>query len=384
MQTLKSSIKKSYLFLVAISFSAVQVSAQTTQFDFNSTATLTTATVGTNALSVGTLAQSTNGFAGHGNIDLEIAGASYKQNDIYMEWDYVNREGNANFFELDDLEITMVGRNISIQYRNTTAGSVKSYSNITTLTNGTTYSLSFSYDAATGIAELKNGSTSLWTTPLADRGANNLVWNSGTTSAFVGNGMDGSGSTSGTLDAFRIWANMSLPVDFISVSANRLNDVISVNWATASELNNERFIIQRSYDGREFDDIGTVMGAGNSFNILNYKFEDNLVSLTSNDIFYRIKQIDYDGSNDYSQVVKVAVDKENSIRVYPNPATTGEVQVEGWHEGVVTKLYGQQGRLILETTRGDIMLTDLESGFYQVVFYDEDTRQHSTQKLIVH
>ncbi len=99
----------------------------------------------------------------------------------------------------------------------------------------------------------------------------------------------------------------SLPVKFLSVDAWRnLNDVM-VSWKTALEINNMGFEIQRSVNDQAYDSIGFVNGAVNSMQVQSYSFTDNdaFVKTASNELYYRIKQIDVDGKATYTQSKKV-------------------------------------------------------------------------------
>ena len=113
----------------------------------------------------------------------------------------------------------------------------------------------------------------------------------------------------------------AVPVEFTKISASiiQVNNV-KVNWTTATEINNERFEIERLVDGEnQFIKVGEVTGAGNSTNSIDYQFIDYSLESVGN-VIYRVKQIDYDGQFDYSNVVKVNINPELDVNVYPNPA----------------------------------------------------------------
>ena len=93
--------------------------------------------------------------------------------------------------------------------------------------------------------------------------------------------------------------NITLPVDLISFEAEREEDNIKLNWSTASEENNDYFEIQKSYDGEVFTPIGYVDGAGNSNAVVEYSYTDS----ETNKAYYRLKQLDYDGEFEYSDIV---------------------------------------------------------------------------------
>ena len=86
-----------------------------------------------------------------------------------------------------------------------------------------------------------------------------------------------------------------------SNEAEREEDNIKLNWSTASEENNDYFEIQKSYDSEVFTPIGYVDGAGNSNEVLDYSYTDS----ETNKAYYRLKQLDYDGEFEYSDIVVV-------------------------------------------------------------------------------
>lgn len=93
-----------------------------------------------------------------------------------------------------------------------------------------------------------------------------------------------------------------------------------LHWVTASEINNDYFTIERSLDGRTFNEIAEINGAGNSNVELNYSFVDENPNHGLN--YYRIKQTDFDGKFSYSNIQVVKHDLFSKIEVYPNPANS--------------------------------------------------------------
>ena len=118
----------------------------------------------------------------------------------------------------------------------------------------------------------------------------------------------------------------ALPVELISFDAERSNNGVRISWLTAAEINNERFEIERSYDGKIFELVQVEFGQGNTFETTNYSIFDNDVNLNSNSnvVYYRLKQVDFDGTYVYSDVVIVLTgdsDNASAIDIYPNPNT---------------------------------------------------------------
>jgi hypothetical protein len=118
-------------------------------------------------------------------------------------------------------------------------------------------------------------------------------------------------------------ASSALPVDLLSFHANpNANHTAQLNWVTASEINNSHFEIERSYDGRDFEMINQVAGNGNSQHQIDYSYKDESISLKQNTVFYRLKQIDFDGTFEYSDIRVVRFDELVSnlnMSVSPNP-----------------------------------------------------------------
>lgn len=142
----------------------------------------------------------------------------------------------------------------------------------------------------------------------------------------------------------------SLPVELLSLEAQRINDHILVEWATASELNNSGFEVLRSTDGENFENIAWVDGNGTSSDINIYTFKD-YNSLPNIQYYYRLKQIDFNGQYEYSAIVSAAFegkDSNLSISLAPNPSlyeTT--LTVHSSEKGTaVLKIFNALGKLV--------------------------------------
>lgn len=125
-----------------------------------------------------------------------------------------------------------------------------------------------------------------------------------------------------------------LPVEFIDVAAELSSSerTSKLTWATAKEANNSHFEIERSIDGvNDFAVIGEVQGMGWKDTVTDYAFEDKSLPLTGGNIFYRLKQVDFDGKNTYSKVFSLKVSnvqfKKGVWRAYPNPTNGAQLKV---------------------------------------------------------
>ncbi len=107
-----------------------------------------------------------------------------------------------------------------------------------------------------------------------------------------------------------------LPVELISFSARAAETQVDLSWTTASEKNNDRFEIERSTDGRTFDYLTTIKGSGTTTLAHHYQSSDKNPINGIN--YYRLKQIDFDGTATFSEIVSVEM-KSEKIELFPNP-----------------------------------------------------------------
>ena len=121
-----------------------------------------------------------------------------------------------------------------------------------------------------------------------------------------------------------------LPVSYLSLAAQWNGDhSVKVTWTTASEINNHYFDVMRSVDGIDFEAIGRLPGNGTTSQAHTYSLLDNELPPVKI-IYYRIRQVDYDGSATWSQIVSVARKSGHfQVHVYPNPfpGETGSINV---------------------------------------------------------
>ncbi len=166
--------------------------------------------------------------------------------------------------------------------------------------------------------------------------AANLVVAHYTSSAWVSEGNAGTtvSGAAGTLTSNTVstWSPFTfgsptslapLPVKLISFTAKAIEKDALLNWSTATEKNNDHFDIERSNDGVNFTKVGAVNGAGNSTAIEKYSFTDTRVAdISSQNVYYRLKQIDFDGNFEYSNLATITFAKQGLVsisNVQPNP-----------------------------------------------------------------
>ncbi len=123
----------------------------------------------------------------------------------------------------------------------------------------------------------------------------------------------------------------ALPIELASFDATEGDCKVVLDWTTATEENNKHFQIERSYDGKTFEVIATVNGAGTSYESIDYSYTDNRISSSN---YYRLKQVDFDGTETTFETILVtsscyAADESFTMaEVYPNPVATGPVYIK--------------------------------------------------------
>ena len=145
-----------------------------------------------------------------------------------------------------------------------------------------------------------------------------------------------------------------LPVELISFSATRQGSAVQVAWATASEKNSAYFAVERSADGRAFNDLARVEAQGNSTARVDYGTLDRApLSGTS---YYRLRQVDRDGTTAYSKVATVRFESKAGVPAlvaYPNPATGSGFQLATSNlapAGGTVRVFDNVGRLVYNQT----------------------------------
>lgn len=182
-----------------------------------------------------------------------------------------------------------------------------------------------------------------------------------------------------------------LPVELVEFFGAAMPQENVLNWQTASELNNNYFVVSRSYDGEGFEPIGTVNGVGNSTSLNEYAFVD--ADIRTGTVYYRLTQVDIDGASIQSEIIALNRSQIASglLGVFPNPTKDllyievntskemAEVSVE------LTDAHGQLiDRKLVETNGFGIVTFNLESlqqGIY-FVRYLSSTGVSTIKKII--
>jgi len=169
----------------------------------------------------------------------------------------------------------------------------------------------------------------------------------------------------------------TMPVVLTSFNGKIENQLVNLNWSTSSEKNNKGFVIERSIDGVDYENIAFVKGSGNSNKVMNYSYSDENVNAEV--VYYRLKQIDFDGQFEYSKVLTIKND-ELSIIVTPNPFE-GQISINGTSpdELISIDLMDISGKVKLTESNNGSVVIDTR-GLAQGIYF---IRINNGEKVIV-
>jgi len=203
-----------------------------------------------------------------------------------------------------------------------------------------------------------------------------------TATGVIINGSDGN-TTDNVATSFTCTLETIVPVNYGSFNAVKKGATSVLTWTTESEVNNERFDVQRSADGQTFAVIGQVAGNGNSNARNEYEFVDERPLEGKN--YYRLAQVDFDNTENLSEIKTVVFQTNRELGLYPNPASS-LVYLKLTDDVSSVDILDVSGKKLksidaLETSTID--LKDLTNGVYLARFLDANGNEISSKKLIV-
>ena len=322
-------------FILLCGCSSVLNAQIISQFTFDSDP-ITSADVGPDATSVSSSAFSgaggvggTNGLnAGLPKLNINMViptDATFDTPGIDVSFDYHREESGGTFWERGS-SLRIIGcANLSVTYRVDDGGggfNTVSSGNVYAIPNDDTYRrYRFFYTDCDGVGVLTVDGVSVWSNDGPDN--RSMYW-TGAGNVTVGNGIDATGSNQTFFDNLVVGAIgcSPLPVELTSFTATFSEEyrVVSLNWTTASETNNDYFEVERSSNGLNWEVIGKIDAEGNSVSNIHYETIDT--KPLEGESYYRLKQVDLDQEFTYSPSIRV----NNSIltEIYPNPAGNGQ------------------------------------------------------------
>lgn len=188
--------------------------------------------------------------------------------------------------------------------------------------------------------------------------------------------------------------SITLPIDLLAFTGENRNEYNLLEWITKTEINNDYFTLERSFDGESFVPIATIKGAGNSSSSLYYSFKDYTAYSGIN--YYRLKQTDFNGTVHFSEPIALESKNDNTLQllsVYPNPAESLVHLKIASAENTelvlrIFDLYGQEVKLnTIQLIEGvsviDQGLEQLPSGVYFIDLQLPKKNKHYTEKLMI-
>lgn len=257
------------------------------------------------------------------------------------------------------------------------------------ITANPTCNYSYEYANPQGFYWFKNASGA-YTAPTYDQPLHLTGFN-GTVNSINYTEFTGIPSFSGGSGGVTLLAPNPLPVELISFSGYNENRQNFLNWSTASEINNDKFEVERSANPQNgFEKIGEVQGAGNSTETLTYQFiDENPMNATN---YYRLRQVDFDGKFEYSAIIAINNEFGEQFNIYPN-VTTKDVIVNFNHNKksklkfVLSDLTGRKMVNVnypVENGNNSIVinLSKFKAGTYFLSVYEDDEEILKSSKII--
>ena len=158
-----------------------------------------------------------------------------------------------------------------------------------------------------------------------------------------------------------------LPVEYRYFRINGFEDGVTLLWATNQEIQNDYFQVQQSTDGIDFQDVGKVDGHGDSKELVHYKFKVMHPPLGVS--YYRLKQVDLDGKENFSAIALANWFPGNTIKVYPNPVQD-KLHLPSWVTNSSSfQLYNSNGSLVMagQLIEPSIDFEFLATGTYHLI-----------------
>jgi hypothetical protein len=173
------------------------------------------------------------------------------------------------------------------------------------------------------------------------------------------------GTVSGFSD-FTAGESAAFPVEWLDFAATRQGSTVRLNWATASEVNNDYFAVERSADREYWSGLGEVEAMGNGHAVQSYRFDD--LQPLAGKAWYRLRQVDLDGGVSYSQVVEVSEGVQGGLKTWPNPVQDQLHFALNSAEQVTATLTDLSGRVVwqqvLPSGSATVAVDQLPAGVY--------------------
>lgn len=180
----------------------------------------------------------------------------------------------------------------------------------------------------------------------------------------------------------------ALPTELKTFYSQKERNIINLIWETAFESQNSHFEIQKSLDNRYWSEIGQVKGQGTSTENQEYLFVDKNPAQGLN--YYRLKQVDFDGNYEYSNVISVDYRNGQSTKIFPNPIKDElNIQFDNELESAANiQIFNAAGVVVSSenlpefTKNYQINVNDIQPGLYWLEIRTDEGRVISTHKFV--
>jgi len=163
-----------------------------------------------------------------------------------------------------------------------------------------------------------------------------------------------------------------LPVELTYFTAKTIeNKTVALEWRTETEVNNHYMAVERSRDGKQFAELAKVKGNGTTLEAQVYTFVDDAPKAGVN--YYRLKQVDFDGTYEYHNVVAVNITDDKNFSVYPTLVdNTVNINIEGQANLTIRNIAGAIVKTIQVTDFQAIDVSDLVKGTYFMIIESDN------------
>jgi len=184
--------------------------------------------------------------------------------------------------------------------------------------------------------------------------------------------------------------SIALPIKLVDFSGEAVENGNRITWVTESETNNDYFILEKSINGEDFSEITTVEGSGTSTQTISYEFMDR--DVTANQSFYRLKQVDFEGTETISSIIVVQRNATFDVNFYPNPTENNVKAVIEFSEIAlckvqITGILGiiEEYDVLLSKGTNTITFSEFEKlaqGIYSINIMDNSGKTIATEKIV--
>jgi hypothetical protein len=173
--------------------------------------------------------------------------------------------------------------------------------------------------------------------------------------------------------------NIALPVQLMYFSSQCIQGRVDLQWATASEQENNFFIIEKADPTGIFHEIGTRKGKHASNSFIPYSFAD--INPSKGEVFYRLSQVDKNKNQNYLQTISSHCGQETFFMLSPNP-NAGVFTMQLAEEGMHVWIYNAIGNLVFQCSKQDVSTLEVNASSWAAGVYYVVSQQVNHQEVI--